>query len=403
MKSTIKPYIKILSFILIFTMLLSGVSCAKISDTSNSSNSSSSSNNAPSSEYSSDSQLEWNDTTVDTETSKKTDKTEIKETEGTTNETTNTDKVYKLNTTNQWKYSKDVSNNVVVRTLNITTGWGGETVTIGQATDLHINYCTSNDLKDPVLYSTYQNRKWLKDGASLPNVQRCLETLKKSDLIVITGDLYDYYSEGVVQKTNEYVFSKYDNVVASIGNHEPVRQMQGTVADSKTLEELRALVQASWCNDIEYASYVVKNKVMAVLLDNSDGLFHEAQYARFKADLDKARDKGYIVLLFYHIPMNTGNPNYYTTKELSGSGEIAYLHEVPSFPGYATSGGDKKVSDLIRNNGDIIKGCFCGHNHGDYYSEIIAKTPNGRNTIIPQYLLDGGAYDSGHVLKIVVN
>ena len=377
-------FLKFSSLILVFAMLFAVVSCAKANDMTDASNSDS--------EYSSDTLFE-SDTNKSTTSSKETNK----------KETSKVEKIYKLNTTNQWKYSKDVSNNVVVRTLNITTGWGGETVTIGQATDLHINYCTSNDLKDPVLYSTYQNRKWLKDGASLPNVQRCLETLKKSDLIVITGDLYDYYSEGVVQKTNEYVFSKYDNVVASIGNHEPVRQMQGTVADSKTLEELRALVQASWCNDIEYASYVVKNKVMAVLLDNSDGLFHEAQYARFKADLDKARANGYIVLVFYHIPMNTGNPNYYTTKELSGTGEIAYLHEVPSFPGYATSGGDKKVSDLIRNNGDIIKGCFCGHNHGDYYSEIIAKTPDGRNTIIPQYLLDGGAYDSGHVLKIVVN
>ena len=403
MYSMKRSVIKLSLFILILAMLITSVSCAKISDTSNSSNSSSSSNNAPSSEYSSDSQLEWNDTTVDTETSKKTDKTEIKETEGTTNETTNTDKVYKLNTTNQWKYSKDFSNNVVVRTLNITTGWGGETVTIGQATDLHINYCTSNDLKDPVLYSTYQNRKWLKDGASLPNVQRCLETLKKTDLTVITGDLYDYYSEGIVMKSDEYVFSKYDNVVACIGNHEIVQQMQGTVPESKTLEERRELVSASWCNDIDYASYVVKNKVMAVLLDNSEGVFRESQYTKFKADLEKARANGYIVLVFYHIPMNTGNPACTIVNELSGNGELAYLNEVPSFPGYATSGGDKKVCDLIRNNGDIIKGCFCGHNHGDYYSEIIAKTPEGRNTIIPQYLLDGGAYDSGHVLKIIIN
>ena len=392
-------FIKISSFILILTMLFASVSCAKITDESNGSGSGFGSESSSQSNQSSDSSLDADETNGSTSNKETTKKETTKKDDG------KVEKIYKLNTTNTWKYSKDVSNNVVVRTLNITTGWGGETVTIGQATDLHINYCTSNDLKDPVLYSTYQNRKWLKDGASIPNVQRCLETLKKSDLIVITGDLYDYYSEGVVQKTNEYVFSKYDNVVASIGNHEPVRQMQGTVADSKTLEELRTLVQASWCNDIEYASYVIKNKVMAVLLDDSDGLFHEAQYERFKADLDKARDKGYIVLLFYHIPMNTGNPACATVKELSGNGEIAYLDGVSIFPGYegSTSEGDKKVSELIRNNGDIIKGCFCGHNHGDYYSEIIAKTPTGRKTIIPQYLLDGGAYDSGHVLKIVVN
>ena len=80
------------------------------------------------------------------------------------------------------------------------------------------------------------------------------------------------------------VFEKYDNVVACIGNHEPVRQMQGTVEDTKSLSELRSLVQASWCNDIQYASYIVKNKVMAILLDNSDGLFHQEQYSRLKAD-----------------------------------------------------------------------------------------------------------------------
>ena len=381
-------FIKVSSSMLILAMLLANIGCAKISDNLYGSDSGSD----LSSEYSSDSLLDSSGTT-DSSTSK-----------ATTKETTAKKKTYKLNTTNTWKYSKDVSNNVVVRTLNITTGWGGETVTIGQATDLHINYCTANDKKDPVLYSTYQNRKWLKDGASLPNVERCLKSLKKTDLIVLTGDVYDYYSEGVVQKTDEYIFNKYDNVVACIGNHEPVRQMQGTVADTKSTSELRSLVQASWCNDIQYASYIVKNKVMAILLDNSDGLFHQEQYSRLKADLQKARNNGYVVLIFYHIAMNTGNPAFAKVNEFSGKNEVGYFNEVPSFPGYSgsTSEGDRKVADLIRNNGDIIKGCFCGHNHGDYYSEIIAKTPSGQSTIIPQYLLDGGAYDQGHVLKIVI-
>lgn len=389
-----KPFLKILSSMLISSVLLTNIGCAKIADETDGSDSSS----GFASEYSDNASLNSNETTSSS-TNKATTKKET-----TKKETSAEKKTYTLNTTNMWKYSKDVSNNVVVRTLTITTGWGGESVLIGQATDLHINYCNSNDLKDPVLYSTYQNRNWLKNGASLPNVTRCMETLKRSDLVVITGDLYDYYSEGIVQKADEYIFNKYDNVVASIGNHEVVQQMQGTVPESKTLEERRSLVQASWCNDIQYASYVIKNKVMAVLLDNSDGLFHEEQYARFKADLEKARNNGYIVLVFYHIPMNTANPACSIVNELSGNGEIAYLDGVSIFPGYAesTSEGDRKVSDLIRKNGDIIKGCFCGHNHGDYYSEIIATTPSGQNTIIPQYLLDGGAYDQGHVLKILI-
>ena len=384
-----KKLINIICFLLTIGILVTAIGCSKITDES----------------FSSDSDTDTNGTASleGTSSGKTTNKSTTKK-ETTKKETSAEKKTYTLNTTNMWKYSKDFSNNVVVRTLTITTGWGGESVLIGQATDLHINYCNSNDLKDPVLYSTYQNRNWLKNGASLPNVTRCMETLKKSDLVVITGDLYDYYSEGIVQKANEYVFSKYDNVVASIGNHEVVQQMQGTVPESKTLEERRSLVQASWCNDIQYASYVIKNKVMAVLLDNSDGLFHEEQYARFKADLEKARNNGYIVLVFYHIAMNTGNPACAMVNELTGNGEVGYFNEVPIFPGYSgsTSEGDRKVADLIRQNGDIIKGCFCGHNHGDYYSEIIATTPSGQNTIIPQYLLDGGAYDHGHVLKIIV-
>ena len=385
MKSTIKSYIKILSFILIFTMLLSGVSCTKSTNEESGSDS----------DYSSESSSSSESSTTNNETTKK---------ETTKKETSKVEKVYKLNTTNTWKYSKDVSNNVVVRTLNITTGWGGETVTIGQSSDLHINYCNSNDLKDPVLYSTYQNRKWLKDGASLPNVQRCLETLKKSDLVVITGDLYDYYSEGIAQKTNEYVFGKYDNVMACLGNHEVVQQMQGTVAESKSLEERRALVQASWCNDIDYASYVVKNKVMVVLLDNSSEKFLESQYSKFKADLEKARNNGYIVLVFYHIPLDTGNPECAQVKTTyKHDWDYAYLYNRTDLTGPASTGADKKVYDLICNNGDIIKGCFCGHYHSDFYSEILAKTPTGRNTIIPQYIITGGAYDAGHVLKIVIN
>ena len=394
--------IKISSLALVLTMLLACASCAAdpgISDGSLS-GSGSGSDSGLSSEYASESPLGSLDSKDETTSIKK--ETDKKET--TKKETTGPKRTFTLNTTNPWKYSTDYLNNVKVRTVNISTGWGGETVTIGQVTDLHINYCTQNDLNDPVLKSTYENRLWLKNGASLPNVERCLESLKKSDLVVVTGDLYDYYSEGVVQKSAEYVFDKYDNVVACIGNHEVAMQMQGTVPETKTLDQRRALVQDSWCGDIEYASYVVKNKVMVILLDDSDGLFHAIQYNRLKADLTKARNNGYVVLIFYHIPMNTGNPAYAKTNELSGANEIAYLNGVSIFPGYegSTSEGDRKVTELIRTNGDIIKGCFCGHNHGDYYSEILATTPSGQSTIIPQYLVDGGAYDSGHVLKIEI-
>ena len=70
--------------------------------------------------------------------------------------------------------------------------------------------------------------------------------------------------------------------------------------------------------------------------------------------------------------------------------------------GYSSTGPDKKIYELIVNNGDIIKGAFCGHLHSDFYTEIAAKTPDGGRTVIPQYVLCGEPYNEGHALKIIV-
>lgn len=297
-----------------------------------------------------------------------------------------------------------MENNIVERTLVINTGWGGESINLVQMTDMHINYCNENDLKDPVLNSTYKNRTWLKNGESLPNIERCMETAKDADLIVLTGDIYDYYSEGVVEKTNDYIFKKYKNVVGAIGNHEPIRRVQGTVPETKSYDELRRLVSDSWCNDIAYDSYVLKNKAMIILLDNSSDHFLQEQVNRFKGDLQKARANGYIVLLFYHIPLNTGNSKYNNTKtSYQNDGEYADFYDYEYHVGPASTGVDKTIYDLICNNADVIKGCFCGHYHSDFYTEIEAKMPDGTKTIIPQYILTGVAYDKGHLLRITIN
>ena len=59
--------------------------------------------------------------------------------------------------------------------------------------------------------------------------------------------------------------------------------------------------------------------------------------------------------------------------------------------------------NIIASNGDIIKGCFCGHMHADYYTEIQATTPKGESVTIPQIVLNGAPYNGGNVLKITVN
>lgn len=394
MQTKYTSILKILSLLLVAILLLTAVGCSKTMD------------NFENSESNSD--------TTYGESLYNSDKTEIKETKETKENketkdsnrpaSTTQTRNFKANTTNKWKYYRDMSNNIVERQLVINTGWGGESVNIVQMTDMHINYCNENDLKDPVLKSTYQNRTWLKNGASLPNIERCMESAKNSDIIVLTGDVYDYYSEGVVQKADDYIFKKYKNVVGAIGNHEVVRRVQGTVPETKSEDELRKLVAGSWCNDIAYESIILKNKVMAILLDNSSGKFLQEQVAFFKQDLKKARTEGYVVLLFYHVPVNTGNPADAKAKALYVNDDYpANFYDCAEHPGPASTGADKTMYDLICNNADVIKGCFCGHYHSDFYTEISAKLPNGTNTIIPQYILTGAAYDSGHMLRITVN
>lgn len=390
-----KNIVRLISFLLVSVMLLAAVGCSKEMDGYGYSESSSESGYGAYGDTS-----EKNDATSKKETTKK----ETSKNNSTSKETSAPKRTFKTNVTNKWKYYKDMENGIVERTITINTGWGGESVNLVQMTDMHINYCNENDLKDPVLNSTYKNRTWLKNGESLPNIARCMEASKDADLIVLTGDIYDYYSEGVVEKANDYIFEKYNNVVGAIGNHEPIRKVQGTVPETKSYDELRRLVSDSWCNDIAYDSYVLKNKVMIILLDNSSDHFRQEQINFLKGDLNKARANGYVVLLFYHIPLNTGVPSDKNAKSsYQNDGEYANFYDYEYHVGPASTGVDKTIYDLICSNGDIIKGTFCGHYHSDFYTEIQATTPNGTKTMIPQYILTGVAYDKGHLLRITIN
>ena len=61
----------------------------------------------------------------------------------------------------------------------------------------------------------------------------------------------------------------------------------------------------------------------------------------------------------------------------------------------------KKIYNLIIKNGDIIKGVFCGHNHNNIYTEIMASTPDGAIAKIPQYTVSGN-YAYSNVIQITV-
>ena len=160
------------------------------------------------------------------------------------------------------------------------------------------------------------------------------------------------------------------------------------------------LLQSIWPHDLHYASFVLKGKVMLIQLDNSLNAFLDSQVEPFKADLALAREKGYAVLLFYHVPIATGNPDdYCAVSPLDGES----THNLFSGPiGSFSKGASKEVYTLITENADIIKGAFCGHLHKDFYSNIKGTGENGKGHLIPQYLMRGSAYEQGHMFRIIV-
>ena len=359
-------------------------------------------------------------TTAPTETAKPTEPTVLTEPTEPTNTTEPTKPVHTLlppQTPNRVKYTVKPSQ-VLLRELTIKAGLGGEKVIISQLTDIHLSYYNEEDLKDPVLKETYEKYTFKKDNETLENLQNTLKlAARDADLMVITGDLYNYYSQGNMQTIKEHIFDKYDNVIATLGNHDVDRQCNDcTLEDPVTYEELRATVAAGWCNDITYESRIIKDKVMVIALDNNtyyDGGYHflPEQVPLLTADLQKARENGYVVLLFYHVPLLTGDPSDdYTPadkifsdksrqKGSFGTTEGPYGGDCV---GAHSTGADKEIYDLITNNGDIIYGAFCGHLHGDFYTEIHAKTATGEEIMIPQYVIQGVLYDKGHCLKITI-
>ena len=293
------------------------------------------------------------------------------------------------------KYSGSVS----IRDLTIDVGLGGEEVTIIQLSDLHFADCTEEDLKNPTLASMYEKRKGSSQN-SLNNAKRCLDwaDTQAPDQIVITGDCLDYLSQGSLNLMDEYVWDRYreedgsvQKVMAVVGNHEHYQQLQGTVPDTLSLEERYKMLEDNWEHDVYYSSKVLKDKVMLIQMHDynpNGGYFWKGQAEKLSNDLAIARENGYTVLLFIHIPLQTLNQKYYNTSPLTGYGIEAnvnyYRHN--NYPG-PTEGADLEVYNIITNNADLIAGVFCGHDHADYYSEINAKTADGTDKPIPQYTL----------------
>lgn len=296
---------------------------------------------------------------------------------------------------------------VSVREVLIETGdTSGEAVEIFQVSDTHFNYLNAADFEEahPSTLASYNGRQWLKDGSSVPNAVKTLEYASQGDAIVITGDVLDYLSLGAIELMHKYIWDPYPNAIITLGNHEFSRRCQDnpSTPDPTTPESRYQILQDNWKHDIYYYSEVVKDKVMIIQLDNGDIRFWDCQIEPLQRDLALAREKGYTVLLFYHIPLCTYNPAETDVYPIRRNDQFNHNFCDNNVGKPGSDQATLTVYDIITNNADIIKGGFCGHAHSDYYTEIIAKNADGTSAVIPQWVLTAAAYDGGHALKITV-
>lgn len=286
----------------------------------------------------------------------------------------------------------------------------GKEILIGHLSDIHYNYCNHRDFdeEDPVLMSTLEHRRWLAGGASVPKARRCLECLDEADQIILNGDTLDYLSQGAMELMQREIWDKYPGIIATVGGHEFARKMQGTVPETMIREERVAMVRQFWKHDIDYVSKLIGSKVLVVGLCNDLARFNEDQYRKLAVEISLAREKGWVVLLFAHEPIVTGDPAHklVTVKDAIQVGDPSGFPDNYCDGGYAGGHSSDEATmamyRLITGSADVIKGFFAGHLHSDLYLEIAAKLPDGTPTVIPQYIRNTTVFQNGHLMRILI-
>ena len=309
---------------------------------------------------------------------------------------------------------RKATDNTYIRDVTVDAGIGTE-VHIGLLSDIHINYCNERDLAeaDPVIMSTYENRKWNANAESVPKLQRAFDFLDDMDQIVLCGDTLDYISHGTMELMQREVWDKHPDILAVVGGHELHRKMQGKVDDPLTDAQKLDIIKGFWKHDVYYAAKLIRDKVLAVAMLDHEARFCAEQLDKLRADIEKARQNSYAVLIFVHEPFATHNP---ADREFRAE-DTMHLGDPSGYPrdfcdgaarGTHMVGSDacdeitREVYGLITHSADVIKAVFAGHFHSDIHLEIMAQTPDGTPTAIPQFISTALAYGAGHMMRICV-
>ena len=309
--------------------------------------------------------------------------------------------VYKLASTGQ-----------IISDVVIDSGLGLETpFTIGAVADLHFNVCNNDDREDEELACTEKCRYWPEKLKWFAPAVKALEACDFCDATVILGDILDYMSQGSADVVKREILKKHPDAMMVVGGHDYTKQMQTGIKDQTPLEERLDFIRSFWPNDIHYHSKDLGDKIIAVLLDNSQSKYLHCQTDKLAADIKRAKEENKIVLIFQHEPIITNDPEQTYVKAVianSGARDWVDMGVNPTIVGgpLRSEEATPEVYDLITKNADVVKAVFAGHWHSQFFANIVAsyeKDTETVKTVIPQYVISGNPYyHCGIVNRITV-
>ena len=199
--------------------------------------------------------------------------------------------------------------------------------------------------------------------------------------------------------------------MVALGGHDYTKQVQTKIPDQLPLEERLDVLRAVWPHDIHYYARTYRDKITMVALDNSQSKYLACQIEPLKAEIERARANGGIILIFNHEPITSKNPE--ETSVIATIGNSGARHEVdiginPTIVGEVLRCDEAtaEVYDLITKNSDVVKAVFAGHWHSQFYSEIISSYEKDGEVIqtkTPQYVISGNPYhEAGAMAKIII-
>ncbi len=229
-------------------------------------------------------------------------------------------------------------------------------------TDSHLSYADEQDtefthtqaVKRRDCFRADSNATEYGDDYAAEQLRRGVAYAADADLLVLTGDVIDFYSHANLVLAQEIL--KDANYLCTAGNHEFAYRVGEPDLETTKLERLPE-VQKYFKTDLRFASRQIGG-VNFVAVDDCYDNFAEFQIALLEQELEK----GLPILLFLHSPL--------PTAPLGGDAVEA----------------TRNMNELINRRSDLIKAVFAGHWHGDG----IYLLPGGR----VQYVQAGGFRDA---------